>query len=347
MLEFVLDGNRLNHRMHNKLLAVDNQLAFIGGRNIGDDYFGRSRKRNFIDLDLLLSGPIVPELSAGFDGYWNSRWAYPVNELLNLSVIPDQLDEVRERIRRRLADRPELNALAFEQEYMDTLALISRAPQISSFETVIDDPDVSWFDKPDELAEELVSIALRAQREILVVTPYLIPSQALLDLAEELVAKGVRISVVTNSLQTNDVVIAQAAYAQSRDKVLAAGVELYEMRGDAAFAANNIARDISLHSKYILFDERNVFMGSVNLDPRSLYLNTELGVMLESAELSDQLRASFQELIKPQNTWRVETTEEGTVWRAGSERLRRAPAKSAWQRLRYHFFQLLPVSRQL
>lgn len=347
LLEFVLDGNRLNHRMHNKLLAVDNQLAFIGGRNIGDDYFDRSRERNFIDMDLLLSGTVVPQLSSGFDGYWNSRWAYPVNELLNLSVVPDALPKVRKRIRERLQERPNLNALALDQEFTDTLVLISVAPQVVAYDTVIDDPDVSWFDKPDELAKDLVDIAMRAEREVLVVTPYLIPSRRLLELVEELVARGVRIAVVTNSLETNDVVIAQSAYAQSRDRILAAGVELYEMRGDAKFAERNIARNVSLHSKYILFDERHVFMGSLNLDPRSMYLNTELGVVLESVELADQLRASFRQLIEPENAWQLRATEDGVEWVAGAQHMSRAPAKSVWQRMRYHFFQLLPVSQQL
>ena len=188
---------------------------------------------------------------------------------------------------------------------------------------------------------------MQVEREVLVVTPYLIPSRPLLELVEELVGRGVRIVVVTNSLQTNDVVIAQSAYAQSRDLILAAGVELYEMRGDARFADDNIARDISLHSKYILFDERHVFMGSLNLDPRSLYLNTELGVVLESVELAEQLRVSFRQLIEPENAWQLRATEDGVEWVADAQHLSRAPAKSFWQRMRYYFFQLLPVSRQL
>ncbi len=350
LAEFAIDGNRLNHRMHNKLLVADNQLAILGGRNIGDDYFGLSDKRNFIDLDILLSGSIVPELTSGFDVYWNSQWAHPVNMLLNLAVIPDQLDKVRKRIRRRVRQNPDMNALAQTQLYQDTLSQAANGAKVNDYAMLIDDPDVSWFDKPNEIAEELTEIALSAEQEVLIVTPYLVPTGALLEIARTLVARGIKIKVVTNSLQTNDVVIAQAAYSQYRKRVLAAGVELYELRGDAKIgilSGGNRSKDISLHTKYIIFDERHVFLGSMNLDPRSLYLNTELGVMLESTELASSLRTYFDQLTLPENAWRVLDQPHGVQWQAGEEIIERTPAKGLWQRLRYWFYRLLPVSRQL
>jgi putative cardiolipin synthase len=347
LAEFAIDGNRLNHRMHNKLLVADNQLAMLGGRNIGDDYFGRSRERNFVDLDLILTGTIVQDLSNGFDAYWNSRWAYPVNALLNLSVIPDDLDRLRVRVRERLAGHPTLDDLANDRDVRALFNSMAGGVDVIGTRTIIDDPSVFWFEKPDELAHELTKIVLSAQHEVLIVTPYLILTANMLALGEELTARGVTISAVTNSLQTNDVVIAQAAYARDRRRIVDAGVNLYEFRADSDITRNDPARDVSLHQKYIVIDDRFVFLGSVNLDPRSLYLNTELGVVLDSPELAAQLRRSFQILTQPQNSWKILVTNSTVEWHSTAGVARRPQAKSLWQRLRFWFFSWLPVSRQL
>ena len=351
LAEFAIDGNRLNHRMHNKLLVADNQLAILGGRNIGDDYFGQSEQRNFIDTDILLSGEVVAELSEGFDSYWNSQWAYPVNALINLSLIPVHLDTVRERISDRLAERPEIRALAdnssSSEDSPDAIEQLLRGPRLEWATTVIDDPDVSWFERPDEIAADLTEVALTAQREVLIVSPYLIPTANLLDIASTLIERGVKITVLTNSLATNDVVIAHAGYARYRQGLIDAGIELYEMRGDPEIADEDIAEDISLHSKYIIFDDDVVFVGSMNLDPRSLYLNTELGVVLKSPELAGLLRDSFHNLLRPENAWRVTSTADGLHWESSAGVIDNQPAKSGWQRVRNWLFSLLPVSSQL
>jgi putative cardiolipin synthase len=347
LAEFAIDGNRLNHRMHNKLLVADNQLAILGGRNIGDDYFGRSEKRNFIDTDILLSGEIVPELSSGFDTYWNSEWAYPVRALVNWSLVPVHLDTVRERIRKRLMERPELRSLARESAFEDVIDQLLTGPRLVRSTTVIDDPDVGWSERPDEIAADLTEIALTAQREVLIVSPYLIPTANLLEIARTLIDRGVKITVLTNSLASNDVVIAHASYARYRKGLIEAGVDLYEMRGDPEIANDDIAENISLHSKYIIFDDDIVFIGSMNLDPRSLYVNTELGVVLESPELADSLRESFQTWIGPENAWRVTSTPDGLRWQSSAGVVDRQPAKGSWQRWRSRLLSLLPVSSQL
>lgn len=346
LAEFAIDGNRLNHRMHNKLLVADNQLALLGGRNIGDDYFGRSEKRNFIDTDILLAGTVVAELSEGFDAYWNSEWAYPVRALASWSVVPVGLDTVRERILRRLAERPELRELEKDPSMVDIFDQLSKGPRLVSSATVIDDPNVSWFKRPDEIAAELTEVALSARREVLIVSPYLIPTENLLGIAHTLIDRGVKITVLTNSLATNDVVIAHASYSQFRKGLIDAGVQIYELRGDPELARDDIAENISLHSKYIIFDDDIVFVGSLNLDPRSLYLNTELGVVLQSPELAGLLRASFNNWIRPENAWRVTSTPAGLRWESSAGIVTRQPAKNAWQRLRNWVYRLFPVSSQ-
>ncbi len=347
LAEFAIDGNRLNHRMHNKLIVADNQIAMLGGRNIGDDYFDLSTKRNFLDLDVMLSGPIVPDLSAGFDAYWNSRWAESPKKLLNLSPIPDDLERLRKRIRKRIDERPDLVALASSEEFTRTLRLVADAPDLDSYRTIVDDPDVGWFRNPNEIAAQLGELARAAQSEILVATPYLIPSGEVLKIADELTARGVKIQAITNSLETNDVAIAQAAYARFRKRIVQAGIDLYEVRAKAEIARDNIAEDISFHPKFLILDRRHVFIGSLNLDPRSLYLNTELGVLLESAALVEALLRYFVDMTSPANAWHIVDADEGVEWRAGDEVYDRTPTKNVWQRLRYGIYSLLPLTRQL
>ena len=345
--EFAIDGNRLNHRMHNKLLVADNQLAILGGRNIGDDYFGFSQQRNFIDTDILLVGNIVEKLSSGFDSYWNSRWAYPVDEMAQIAMRKDDLQMLRQRIDLRLSDYPQLVAMINDFSFDHTFVMLHEGFEILEAATVIDDPSVRWFDRPDEIAAELTKIATNVQREVLIVSPYFVPTANMFEIAKILINRGVKISVVTNSLASNDMVIAHSAYARYRESIIAAGVDLYEMRGDPLFAENDIAEDISLHSKYIIFDDDIVFIGSMNLDPRSLYLNTELGVVLRSPDLANALRSSFYTLIHPDNCWKVSSTGAGLSWTSSAGTLDEEPAESNWQQIRSLLYRMLPVSNQL
>ncbi len=345
--EFAIDGNRLNHRMHNKLLVTENKLAILGGRNIGDDYFGFSTRRNFIDTDILLSGSVVGELSDGFDDYWNSRWAYPVEELASFSMRKDDLELLRGRIDKRLAEHPELLEVLNESDFRETMQRLCSAFPLQEAGTVIDDPEVRWFERPDDIAADLAVIAKTVEREVLVVSPYFVPTENMFQIAKELNERGVKIVIVTNSLASNDIVIAHSAYARFRKAILKAGVELYEMRGEPRLAEGDKAEIASLHSKYIIFDDDVVFIGSLNLDPRSLYLNTELGVMLRSPELADALRLSFQELIRPENSWRITMEDGGLCWSSAEGVVKKEPAKSHWQSIQNKLMRTLPLADQL
>jgi putative cardiolipin synthase len=270
-----------------------------------------------------------------------------VDALAHISLLPVDLDTVRQRIDRRLAERPELQALRADDDVGPLVERLLRSPAASWSGMVIDDPDVSWFKRPDEIAVDLTEVAMSAQREVLISSPYLIPTKNLLDIAETLIERGVKITALTNSLGTNDVVIAHSAYSRFRQEIIEMGVELYELRGDGQLAADDPAEDISLHSKYIIFDDEVVFVGSLNLDPRSLYLNTELGAVLNSPALADQLRESFQAMIDPENAWRVLSTPEGLRWQSSAGLVEKEPAKSKWQRFRNWLYGLIPLSGQL
>lgn len=347
LAEFAIDGNRLNHRMHNKLLVADNQAAIMGGRNVGDDYFGWSQERNFVDTDLALSGPVVPGLSAGFDTYWNSGWAVPSDGLLQLGLTGVELDAVRARIEQRLAEHPELTELIVADRIRTLAVQLRGAHRLQEARPVVDDPDVAWGERPDEVADVLIELAQASESQILIVSPYLVLTPPLLELGRSLNDRGVEVRVITNSLASNDVVIAHAAYARFRGAILDAGTELYEFHGDAQIARQDAAEHVSLHAKYILFDEDIVFLGSLNLDPRSLYLNTELGVVLRSASLVDELRSEFARLTDDENAWRVIQSESGFEWRSGETILHRQPAKSDWQRFRSWLMMFLPLTGQI
>jgi len=347
LAEFAIDGNRLNHRMHNKLMVADNQLALLGGRNIGDDYFGLSSRRNFVDTDLLLSGPVVGQLSGGFDTYWNSVWAVPVEELFSLSLTPDDLPSLHQRIRKRLLAYPELTDLVDPDRIHQTVAALHEAHALESATAMMDEPDVSWGKKPEEIADALTELAGSAEREVLIVSPYLVLTDRLLAVGQQLHDRGVTTRVITNSLASNDVVIANAAYARFRRTILETGADLYEFRGDPAMMRGDRAKNFSLHSKYILFDDDRIFVGSLNLDPRSLHLNTELGVLLRSQSLASELRDYFGELTSPDNAWRVEEQGGRVIWRSSAGTMDRQPAKSGWQRFRSWLMMLLPVTNQL
>ncbi len=347
LAEFAIDGIRLNHRMHNKLLVADNQLAILGGRNIGDDYFGLSRSRNFVDTDLLLSGAIVPDLSVGFDSYWNSDWSVSAQELLNIDLRKDALESLRSRIELRLAEYPGILRLVAPERVASLVADLRDAHVLDDALAVVDLPDLRWGERPDEIADVLTELALSAEQQILIVSPYLVLTPKLLDLGGVLESRGVKRAVITNSLASNDVVIAHAAYARFRRDVLETGAELYEFRGDPALMQDDPAESYSLHSKYILFDNETVFLGSLNLDPRSLHLNTELGVVLRSASLTEELENYFAQLIDGSNAWHVTLAESDLMWRNSEEATSQQPAKNGWQRFRSWLMSFLPLTNQV
>jgi len=347
LAEFVIDGNRLNHRMHNKLLVADGEMGMLGGRNLGNAYFGRSDRRNFIDTDILMSGPIVGELSDGFEAYWNSPLARPAERMLDLTFSRMSLERVRKRINNRLAKHPDLRQLTDGFPSLEFFQEFLLSPNYEWASGVIDEPSVGWFEDATELADQLSEIASRAEKEVVVATPYLIPTKKALEIARTLVSRGVKVSVLTNSLASNDVVIAQAAYSRMRKEILDTGVQIYELKGDPAIAEGQAVTSMSMHSKYILLDDDTVFIGSQNLDPRSLYINTELGVIIKSKELRSEIKRSFNQLVMPENAWRVEQSADGFIWRSSDAVLKKEPARNAWQQFQHSVMKLIPISGQL
>jgi cardiolipin synthase C len=363
--EYVLRGSRLNHRMHNKAWIADNRVAIVGGRNIGDEYFGASKHSNFSDLDLLLTGPVVAEVSASFDDYWNSPNAVPVARFDGKRPKPGALEQMiadAQAYREEAADNPYIQALRDERRRAELLLQQAPPLRVENVRLLVDDPSKVGTKKEGVRASNvlagLAGAMKGAEEELFIVSPYFVPGKRGAESLVEQVERGVRVAVLTNSLAATDVAAVHTGYARYRRDLLRGGVDLYEMKRKAGSETGRSKISItgssgaSLHTKAMIIDGRWVFVGSMNIDPRSANLNTEMGVLLESPELAAQLRHEFDHIIGPEMSYRVVLEEgEGLVWydrvRGEDRRLEREPDASTGRRITVTLLRLVPIDSQL
>ncbi len=354
-LEFLIHFDRLNHRMHNKLFVADNQVAMVGGRNIGNAYFGLSKKANFRDVDLLASGPVVRDISSSFDAFWNSEWAYPIHVLSLLKPKKDKLAWLRKSIRGRIAKRREIIS-AFGVNPRDWTAALKKAEKELIWgrgHVIYDRPHVGTHLFPVHIAREMDRIIQETRKEIFIVTSYFIPTEEGVAILKKLTDRGVRIRVLTNSLASTDVIIANTGYKRYRRMTLEAGAELYEFRPDARdrgiFNTPPVeASRVCLHAKAIIFDRKKVYVGTMNLDPRSVTLNTEIGLLVESPELAARIQDSFEHDLRPENSWQVMLDEKDRIfWKSDRSRRYLQPARSLFQRIVDLLYSPIPLEDQL
>lgn len=323
LLEALGDTRRLNRRMHNKLWIADNAVAVIGGRNLGDEYFDAAGEVNFTDLDLLVAGPAVRTMSDSFDAFWNSRWSLPIQALAGAVPTEAARADLALRLQARVeAFRRGPYAEALREAQLGGTLRSGRLPlQPAPVEVVFDDPaKIDAPEDPDAPAASLFGTRLRplmaaARGELILVSPYFIPSEAGIAGLAALVRRGVRVRVLTNSLASADAVpLAHAGYARRREALVDAGIELHEMRPDSARpprARGLRASGAYLHTKAIVVDRRHLVVGSMNLDPRSRLSNTELGLLVDSPPLAAQLAGLFDEAVAPARAFRVRRAEGG------------------------------------
>ncbi len=296
-VEFLGDRERLNRRMHNKLFVADNQFGITGGRNIGDEYFQVENGVAFRDLDVLAAGETVRDMSAAFDHYWNSEHSVPARALPFEGARRKLLAESRAAL---AAYREQVPASMSTYLDMDTLG---GAPQPGlgvwtpgRAELLLDDPGkTSGSANASELPiTRLLRMGLDAREEVLIASPYFVPGRTGTDFLVQLSKRGVRVRVLTNSLAANDVGIVHAGYARYRHPLLLAGVELNELkpRKEAPgirIVSSKGSSKASLHSKAMVVDREQAYIGSMNLDPRSALLNTEAGLIIREPELAGQV----------------------------------------------------------
>lgn len=304
--------DQFTRRMHNKAMIADNQLAIVGGRNVGDEYFSASPTLQFRDLDVLAAGPITADVSASFDEYWNSSGAYPLRALNHQRFSQQELDATRDALRahwRTDADpynaKP-INATPLATQISKEELGLTWAPAEFKADTPskIDQPSPDYVSPP---LQRLVELMHEAQQEFLVVSPYFVPHDAGVQGLADLTQRGVRVAILTNSLAATDAVAVQAGYAPYRVPLLQHGVELYEFKPNQhtpATVAGSKSR-ASLHAKTYIIDRKILVIGSMNLDPRSANLNTELALVIHSPTLASQVAGLFDHAISPDVSYRV------------------------------------------
>lgn len=373
-IEFLARKKRLDFRMHNKLLVADNAVALIGGRNIGDQYFQIDPASQFGDDDVVVIGPEVHDLSNVFDKFWNSPISVPAAAIDRRHTTPKALAAFRATM-----DAP----LRIEQPMQEQFrkALAAGAPfaalsaghgwSWSAAHLAYDSPDkrnVEEGNSPGRLIYKGVADRTKlVKHELLMVTPYFVPSGGEEELLRDARQRGVIVRSLTNSLAAAPVLAAQAGYIHYRPSLLQEGVQLYEIRASLGSARGSgqtqqISRygQYALHAKLFVFDRESMFIGSMNFDQRSRYLNTEIGLIIDSPELSALTARRFDALVQPENAYAVSLRDPGKpvakhvtrlIWRtleSGRDvEYQHDPAKNLWQRIRVKFLSFLPIEREL
>ncbi|MGH8496282.1 MAG: phospholipase D family protein [Gammaproteobacteria bacterium] len=356
-INFLIDFFRVNRRMHNKSFTADNQATIIGGRNVGDEYFGATDGVLFADLDVLAIGPVVEDVSEDFDRYWASESSYPVDRLLP-AADPERLAELSaaaSQIERDSAAAEYMNAVRnseFVRELIEGTVELTWAPT----RMVSDDPAKGLGRAPPEtqLPSKLREIIGEPQAELDLVSPYFVPTAAGVDWFVDMAERGVQIRVLVNALEATDVDAVHSGYAKRREPLLEAGISLYEVRlsspgseGKSPRAGPMGSSGTSLHAKTFSVDRSRVFIGSFNFDPRSINLNTEMGFVIYSPALAEGIDAVLDRRI-PQSTYAVKLSESGELYwteqRDGKlVRYDEEPGTTFWQRAAVQFMSVLPI----
>jgi putative cardiolipin synthase len=351
-ISLLANFNILNRRMHNKSFTVDNQVTIVGGRNIADEYYETGGKTEFIDEDLLAIGPLVDDVSDGFDEYWNSPEAIPMDafdRLVAHSHVDESLDEAR-RLLARHRDEPFLSNVdggLIDRFLHGRLDLVAARAEI-----VQDLPDKVRNivrRQPSVTVDYLMKMVSAAEKELIVISPYFVPQKQGIEFFGALAKKGVRVVIISNSLASTNHASVHAVYARYRKPLLRHGVELYELRP----RLESMERDttLTLHSKVATVDRQRLFVGSFNVDPRSLYLNTEMGMAVTSEKLATAMATSILETL-PEQAYKLRLSGKGRLqWllSAGDvdEVITTEPQTSFWRRLRTRLMGLLPIEEQM
>jgi putative cardiolipin synthase len=349
-LEFALGGWHLNHRMHNKCWVADGKLAIVGGRNISDAYFDAAGDFNFRDLDLIIAGEAASQAQAVFDSYWSSSLACPVERF---RAGRDLSAAALEALRTRLDEAPEEEkAKPYLKELEHTRASLREVelmPADGAVRVLADPPaKAKGRGITGCMAPAIAAALMSAKHEALVVSPYFVPGEGGMAIFEALVKRGVKVTVVTNSLAATDVVAVHAGYARYRPRLLELGVTLFELkrttkRNGGVFGS----KGASLHTKALAIDSEHVFIGSFNIDPRSARLNTEMGAFVDHAELAAQLHAEHQRLTEPDRSYRVWMQGRKMLWTDEDTTTPHEPEAPIGRRILARLVKWLPVEAQL
>ena len=365
--QFVTRLGSVTRRMHNKSFTVDNQVTILGGRNIGNEYFEANPHLAFADLDVMVIGPVAKEVSSVFDRYWNNELAYPASVLPKKEPLtPKRVRELREQLDKYVADQS-------DSEYLRELRTSDLANKIRNHRV-----EFRWgngvvvFDQPEKLLHDfskteyhlfpMLRPYLEAiSKDLVIFSPYFVPGENGTAFLTDLSRRGVRVRILTNSLASNDVGIVHAGYIKYRRKLLRGGVELYELNKKLtrderkAKEGGGGSSKASLHAKSFVFDRQQVFIGSLNLDPRAVRHNTEIGVIMKVPDLAEEMANWFDENME-KLAFRLELKKDKNGheflywhgWEEGKEVVyNHEPHTGFWRRFGIGFMSIWPIESQL
>lgn len=352
LLNIFTNFRGINQRMHDKTFVVDGKIAITGGRNMADEYFDFNQKYNFRDRDILLLGPIAAEIETSFERFWKNGLAKPVEELLAQSQLKPDLEQTESiyhelhqyannlenyapEVRQALSDLPNQFALLIENLVWDRFTFISDDPGKNSGK--------HGLGGGGRTTSRLTEALRQAKQRITIQSPYLVLPDGGLELFSELIKSGVEVRINTNSLLSTDNLQAFSGYSKQRDKLLQAGIDVYEFKPQPAIQRQLIERYqqlekqvpvFAIHAKTLVIDGRQVYIGTFNLDPRSANLNTEVGVIIDNPELAAIVETQIERDMHPDNSWNS----------ANDQPNRFAPL---WKRIKLGFWKMLPLKKLL
>ena len=360
LLGIVTDIGRLNKRMHNKSFTADGQVSIVGGRNIGDEYFGANEEMNYADMDVAVIGPVVKQVSDEFDLYWNHPASIPIANLSRQNTTPEELAAKRAALvaHRETAGQSEYAEDVRQSEFARQLRSRNISFSWGRATIVNDNPDkvlTSSSKTETHLAPQLREVVDKTKRELFLISPYFVPGKQGVELLAGVRQRGSRVVVITNSLASTDGVPVHSKYKLYRKPLLQAGIELYELkpttgalheRRSGGLRGPTGAGSAGLHAKTFAFDRRICFVGSYNLDPRSSKLNTEMGVLFDCPSFAKRLPEKTERDID-RNAYRVELVGNRLEWvtREGDKQVRfkSEPGTSLLKRIKVTILSWLPI----
>ena len=355
-MNYAVGKSAFNYRMHNKIFLVDGVAAILGGRNIGDEYFGRDASFNFQDMDAIVVGKVAADAGGAFDLFWNAELAIPVAALTQRTYhITEeqtaQLITARERVRPAVE-----RGRAASATRADWLATLASGLFWTKAEILVDRPDRS-DDYPDSAFMTFMHDAHAQPRESAVIqTAYLIPNGPTLANLERLTSAGVTLRILTNSAKSNNHSSVHAYYAGYRKALLTTGIDLYEVQGKGSLAAylDRVGEDAhaGLHTKAMVIDDRVAVIGSYNMDPRSRVWNSEIALIVRDPDFARQVLQEMERDFAPEASWRLSLDDTGAlIWtgESGDElvQLTKDPGSSWWDRFLWGMLRLLPLENEL
>lgn len=358
-LEILARFGQLNRRMHNKAFIVDNEVAIMGGRNIGNEYFGLGKKYNFVDLDVLTVGPVVPDASVSFDRFWNSELSHP-GEAFSVETGPEATGSVIADIHQWVRETDGILASSPFPRHSKNWA--SRWNGLAhqwhpGKAALIDDAPTRTGDKLEGrfVEKALSQISDPADKEVLFTSPYLIPGRQVHQAIRSYHDRGVEVKLLTASMGANNHLFVHSHYRPHRGRLINDGVSLHEFREDAIpeirYVADTypvVSDHLALHVKAGVGDRKRCFIGSLNLDPRAIDLNTENGLIIDSPGLAGELADFIDTLMDDQSAWSVTKSEKGSLqWKSRGETLTRQPAPDQKSRVMDFFWGLMPIRHLL